>query len=277
MLSHSLPPSSASRSAKSADALAAESTQQLAQSVSGPRSRLNRALSHVRKLPVSDKDAATRRRRAGGSRCPGSAARVRAAGRPAAADAMQMADALRDAPGRTISRRSGGLSNLASGKLSLSPLETITREQAGCRAGREDGGSRGDCRPNAEKADRKRRMASPIRSPIRCATPLARPAVPPTRSASTTIKLRPRPAATKASAGALDRAAHLAIGGSRAGGRRNRPASLDAAAQKKVTEADSRCYLKLTQLRSRIRPGSCWAKPRNPPAKHRSRRKRQRW
>lgn len=209
---------------KSADALVVESTQQLGK-VSPVREAVDQAVAQA-EAPISEK----MQRLAAAEKAVREAqvAQQRAAGRPAAADAMQMADTLREAQGEQA-RADQAAQQLASGKLS-SPLETITREQSVAEksAKMAEAAAKRPGAQAAQAAGKPDPLAESLRDASRAASRAARAALDNDQTQAQASRDQARQA--------LDRAAHLAS--AEAEQAAATPAGKpDAAAQKKVGES----------------------------------------
>jgi hypothetical protein len=207
---------------QAAAALSAESARQL-EKVSPVREAVDQALAGA-EAPLTERiDRLAQAERQVGAAL---TAQERAAGRPAAADAMQLADALRDAQAEQA--QADLAAQQAAEGTSPSPLEAITREQSVADQSAKIAEAAGK-RPQARDA----RAAGKIDPLTEAALNAARAA---TRAARAALDGNPdEAAAARAEAGkALAEAAQMADREAAAGGPRGTP---DAAAQKRVADA----------------------------------------
>jgi hypothetical protein len=209
---------------KTADGLIAESSQQL-DKVSPVRAAVDEALAKA-EAPVSDR--IERLAKAERSVREAQAAQERAAGRPDAADAMQMENAIRDAQAEQA-QADLAAQQFAEGK-SSSPLESITREQSVAEQAAKLAEAAGK-RPEAQKS----RAAGKIDPLAESLQQAARAA---TRAAKSTLDgNRPQADAARTEARqALAQAAEKAAGESSAASK-SQAGKPDPAAQKQVGES----------------------------------------
>ncbi|MGE5191161.1 MAG: hypothetical protein ACM3U2_01585, partial [Deltaproteobacteria bacterium] len=209
---------------KTAEGLVAESSQQL-EKAAPVREAVDDALARA-EAPLSDRiDRLVKAER---SVRDAQAAQERAAGRPAAADAMQMADAIRDAQAEQA-RADVAAQQFAEGK-SSSPLESINREQSVAEQAAKLAEAAGK-RPEAQRA-RAAGKSDPLTESLQKATRAA------TRAAKSTLDgNRPQAGAARAEARqALAQAAEK-VGGEADAASKSAIGKPDPVAQKQVGEA----------------------------------------
>lgn len=210
---------------KSAEGLAAESSKQL-EKVSPVREAVDKSLAQA-EAPVSER--MERLAQAQKAVRDAQAAQERAAGRPAAADAMQMANALDDARADQA-RAEQAAGQLAAGK-SSSPLESITREQAVAEQTAKLAEAAGK-RPQAQAA-RNAGKSDPLQETLKEASRAATQAA---RSALDGKSPAQAQAARDQAKKALDKASQMAAEEAQQAAQKPAAGRPDAAAQKQVSE-----------------------------------------
>ncbi len=210
---------------RSAEGLAAESSKQL-EKVSPVREAVDKALAQGELAASERMERLAQAQRAVRD---AQTAQERAAGKPAAADAMQMAQALDDARADQA-RAEQAAQQLAAGK-SASPLEAITREQAVAEQTAKLADAAGK-RPQAHAA-RNAGKPDPLQESLKDASRAAAQAA---RSALDGKSPAQAQAARDQAKKALDKAAQIAADEARQAAQNPATGKPDAAAQKQVGE-----------------------------------------